>query len=68
MRHIPTLTIVSHQEISNAFDAVKAWLPSNAEPIIQWFEMNYAHGQVKRTCNNMTTLELLRAIDHKFLL
>ncbi|CAF1129674.1 unnamed protein product [Didymodactylos carnosus] len=39
-------------EIPDAFDEVKAILPSDAEPIIQWFENNYVHGRVKRRLRN----------------
>ncbi|CAF4695184.1 unnamed protein product, partial [Rotaria sp. Silwood2] len=30
----------------------KLILPSDAEPIIQWFENNYAHGRIKRILRN----------------
>ena len=33
-------------------DDVKALLPSDAEPIIEWFENNYVHGKVKRLLRN----------------
>ena len=54
IRRIPALTFLGPQEISDAFDAVKAWLPFNAELISQWFENNYVHGQIKRTLRNVT--------------
>ncbi|CAF1585084.1 unnamed protein product [Didymodactylos carnosus] len=52
IRHIPALAFLSPLEIPDAFDEVKAILPSDAEPIIQWFENNYVHGRVKRTLRN----------------
>ncbi|CAF4811695.1 unnamed protein product, partial [Rotaria sp. Silwood2] len=52
IRYIPALAFLSRLEISDAFDEVKALLPPDAEPIIQWFENNYVHGKVKRTMRN----------------
>ena len=54
IRHISALAFLSPQEIPDAFDAVKALLPSDAEPIIQWFENNYVHRRIKRTLRNGT--------------
>ncbi|CAF0824457.1 unnamed protein product [Rotaria sp. Silwood1] len=52
IRHIPALAFLSPLEISDAFDELKVILPSDAEPIIQWFENNYVHGRVKRILRN----------------
>lgn len=52
IRHIPALAFLSPLEIPNAFDELKDSLPSDAEPIIQWFEDNYVHGKVKRLMRN----------------
>jgi hypothetical protein len=52
IRHIPALAFLSPLEIPDAFDKVKDLLPSEAEPIIEWFENNYAHGKVKRLLRN----------------
>ncbi|CAF3849720.1 unnamed protein product [Rotaria sp. Silwood1] len=54
IRHIPALAFLSPLEIPDAFDEVKALLPSDAEPIVQWFENNYVHGRIKRTLRNGT--------------
>ena len=54
MRHIPVLTVLSTQEILDAFDAVKALLPPDVEPIVQWFQNNYVHVRIKRTLRNGT--------------
>ncbi|CAF3241470.1 unnamed protein product [Rotaria sp. Silwood2] len=54
IRHIPALAFLRPLEIPDAFDEVKALLPSDAEPIIQWFENNYVRGRIKRTFRNGT--------------
>ena len=54
LRDIPALAFLKPVEIADAFDDVKALLPSDAEPIIQWFENNYVHGRIKRTLRNGT--------------
>ncbi|CAF1202206.1 unnamed protein product [Rotaria sp. Silwood1] len=54
IRHIPALAFLRPLEIPDGFDAVKTLLPSDAEPIIQWFENNYVCGRVKRTFRNGT--------------
>ena len=54
IRHISALAFLSPQEIPDTFDAVKALLPFDAEPIIQWFENNYVHTRIKRTLRNGT--------------
>ena len=54
IRHIPALAFLSPLEIPDTFDEVKALLPSDAEPIIQWFENNYVLGRIKRTLRNGT--------------
>ncbi|CAF4789933.1 unnamed protein product [Rotaria sp. Silwood1] len=48
IRHIPALAFLSPLEISDAFDELKVILPSDAEPIIQWFKNNYVHGRHRR--------------------
>ena len=53
IRRIPVLAFLGPQESPDASDAVKAWLPFDAEPISQWFENNYVHGQIKRTLRNI---------------
>ncbi|CAF1369872.1 unnamed protein product [Adineta ricciae] len=52
IRHIPALAFLDPLEIPDAFDAIKDLLPSDAEPIFQWFEDNYVHGKVKRLMRN----------------
>ncbi|CAF1076003.1 unnamed protein product [Rotaria sordida] len=52
IRHIPALAFLSPLEIPDAFDELKVILPSDAEPIIQWFENNYVYGRVKRILRN----------------
>ncbi|CAF2374898.1 unnamed protein product [Rotaria sp. Silwood2] len=52
IRHIPALAFLSPLEIPDAFDELKVILPSDAEPIIQWFENNYAHRRIKRILRN----------------
>ncbi|CAF4247052.1 unnamed protein product [Rotaria sp. Silwood2] len=52
IRHSPALAFLSPLEIPDAFDELKVILPSDAEPIIQWFENNYAHRRIKRILRN----------------
>ncbi|CAF1014859.1 unnamed protein product [Rotaria sordida] len=52
IRHIPALAFLSPSEIPDAFEEVKALLPADAEPIIEWFENNYVYGKIKRTLRN----------------
>ncbi|CAF1509331.1 unnamed protein product [Rotaria sordida] len=52
IRHISALAFLSPLEIPDAFDELKVILPSDAEPIIQWFENNYVYGRVKRILRN----------------
>ena len=54
--HIPVLALLSRAEIPDAFDGVKALLPTDAGQILQWFENNYVHGRVKRILRNGTVL------------
>jgi hypothetical protein len=52
IRHIPALAFLNPLEIPDAFDEIKDLLPSDAEPIIRWFEDNYVHGKIKRLMRN----------------
>ncbi len=52
IRHIPALAFLNPQAIPDAFEEVKALLPSDAEPIIEWFENNYVKGKIKRLLRN----------------
>ena len=48
------MVFLSPHEIPDVFDAVRALLPFDTEPIIQWFENNYMHELIKKTLRNDT--------------
>ncbi|CAF1545449.1 unnamed protein product [Adineta ricciae] len=52
IRYIPALAFLHPVKIPEAFDEVKDSLPSDAEPIIEWFEDNYVRGKIKKLMRN----------------
>lgn len=52
IRHIPALAFLNPIEIPDAFEEIKDLLPSDAEPVIRWFEDNYVHGKIRRLMRN----------------
>ena len=48
IRHIPALSFLSPLEIPDAFARLKTFMPSEAEPILKWFEDYFVNGKIRR--------------------
>jgi hypothetical protein len=49
IRHIPALAFLHPDDIPNAFDELRINMPEEANDIIEWFEIYYIRGRVRRT-------------------
>jgi MULE transposase domain len=49
IRHIPALAFLSHDNIPAAFDELKTIMPEEADRIMEWFEIYYIRGKIRRT-------------------
>ena len=47
--HIPALAFLPHNEIPAAFDELRTNMPEEADRIMEWFEIYYIRGRVRRT-------------------
>jgi len=48
IRHIPALAFLPHDDIPSAFDELRAIMPEEADSILEWFEVYYVRGRVRR--------------------
>jgi hypothetical protein len=48
IRHIPALTFLLYDIISSAFDELKTIIPEEANNIVEWFEIYYIRGRIRR--------------------
>ena len=49
IRHIPALAFLPYNEIPAAFDELRTIMPEEANRIMEWFEVYYVHGKIRRT-------------------
>ncbi|CAB4439709.1 unnamed protein product [Rhizophagus irregularis] len=49
IRHIPALAFLPHNNIPSAFDELRAIMPEEANSIMEWFEIYYIRGRIRRT-------------------
>ena len=56
LRNLSALAFIFSEEIPQAFDILKQYLPREASDVTEWFENNYVHGRVRRHMRNGTVL------------
>lgn len=49
IRHIPALAFLPYNKIPTAFDELRTIMPEEANRIMEWFEIYYIRGRVRRT-------------------
>jgi MULE transposase domain/FLYWCH zinc finger domain len=49
IRHIPALAFLPYNEIPAAFDELRTIMPEEADRIMEWFEIYYIRGRIRRT-------------------
>ncbi|CAB4481026.1 unnamed protein product [Rhizophagus irregularis] len=49
IHHIPALAFLPHNNIPSAFDELRAIMPEEANSIMEWFEIYYIRGRIRRT-------------------
>ena len=49
IRHIPALAFLPYNDIPSAFDELRAIMPEEANRIMEWFEIYYIRGRIRRT-------------------
>jgi hypothetical protein len=48
-RHIPAIAFLPYNDIPSAFDELRAIMPEEANRIMEWFEIYYIRGRIRRT-------------------
>ena len=56
IRHIPALAFLPHEDIPAAFDELRTHMPEEADRLMEWFEIYYIRGRIRRIMRNGTVV------------